>query len=100
MGLDISIKVNSERVFDFDGRCTFNPLRDYMVEKYNYEYGTDFKLNKTIIKDMIKFLMNQCFKDNDTCMVSWRMSHVSALMACYAMLNEKPKTIITWECDW
>lgn len=100
MGLDISITINNEPEFNFNGRSVFGPLKDYMIEKYNYEYGTDMKINKTIIKDMIQFLMNQCFTDDDTYVADWRMSHVNALMKCYVTLNEEPKSIITWECDW
>ena len=100
MGLDITIKINNEPEYDFSGRSVFGQLRDYMIKKYNYEYGTDMKINKTIIKDMIDFLMNQCFTSDDTYMADWRMTHVKALIQCYVTLNEEPNSIITWECDW
>lgn len=100
MGLDIAIKINGIPEYDFEGRQAFNPLKDYMVEKYNYEYGTDMKLTKPIIKNMVNAIMNECYKSDDRYIISWRMSHVRALMECNAVLNDDSKTIITWECDW
>ena len=96
MGLDITIKINDIPKYDFNGRQAFNPLRDYMIKKYNYEYGTDMKLTKPIIKDMVKEIMKECFESKDETIIRWRMEHVVALMECYA----KKGVTIQWECDW
>ena len=100
MGLDITIKIDDIPEYNFNGIEAFNPLRDYMIKKYNYEYGADMKLTKLIIKNMVNAILNECYKSDDIYMIDWRMSHVRALMECNAILNANPKTIIIWECDW
>ena len=100
MGLDITTQINGQFDETFNGRSVFGTLRDYMVKKYNYQYGEDMPLNKSIIKDMVNFLINECFKDNDEYEVSWKMTLVNALMRYHALILGDPKTIITWECDW
>lgn len=96
----MTVKINGECEESFNGRSAFTDLKDYMVEKYNYLYASDMKLNKKIIKDMVNFLMKSCYKEEDEWMVNWRMRLVVTLMECYARLNAEPETLVTWECDW
>lgn len=100
MGLDISIKINDVELDSFNGRQAFGTLRDYMINAYNYEYGTDLVLNKNMIWQMIQHLLLTTMNSEPDYCLNPRMAHISALVQCYATINQTPNTIVTWECDW
>lgn len=102
MGLYIRLEVrNNNVVYDYDefnGISSFGNIRDFMLYEYNYQYGEYLKLNKTIIKSMIKEMINDCFELSDYDVISNRLSFVRSLLEAYDYIRNGYE--VYFECDW
>ena len=59
MGLDITIHrkgVPYGSDFWINGRIKFGPIKNLMVEKYNYQYGTDYLITWEVWSDLISII--------------------------------------------
>ena len=69
MGLDITIHrkgVPYGSDFWINGRRKFGPIKDLMVEKYNYQYGTDHLITWEIWSDLTSIIeskMCECIEN-------------------------------------
>lgn len=96
--IDIEMTLNACPYGSHSGLCFAN-LRNYMVNNYNYKCFREFKLTRTIIKDMIKFMINDCYNTIDETDITLKMLFVRDLIKAHNKLMDK-NNIITWECDW
>lgn len=102
MGLDIELQVRKNNEIydyqDFNGRMAFGNIKDFMLEKYNYQYGEYLKLNLSMIKSMVKELINECYKESDYSSNKRRLYFVQALMESYRYIKQGYE--VFFECDW
>ena len=102
MGLDIELQVKKNNdIYDyeeFNGRMTFGNIKDFMLEKYNYQYGEYLKLNLAMIKSMVKELINECYEKSDISSNQRRLDFVRALIESYSYIKEGYE--VFFECDW
>ena len=102
MGLDIKLTIRKDNeVYDeeeFNGRVTFLNIRNFMVGKYNYQYGECLKLNITIIKSMVEELINECWGKLDYIGNQRRLDFVRSLMDSYDYIKKGYEAY--FECNW
>lgn len=71
MGLDITIHrkgVPYGSDFWINGRRKFGSMKDLMVEKYNYQYGTDHLITWEVWSDLISIIeskMRECIENDE-----------------------------------
>lgn len=102
MGLDIELQVrkNNDIYYceEFNGRMAFGNIKDFMLEKYNYQYGEYLKLNLTMIKSIVKKLINECYEKSDDSSNKRRLDFVLALIDSYGYIKQGCE--VFFECDW
>ena len=96
--IDIEILLNHESFATHSGLCFAN-LRNYMVNNYNYKCFKELNISRTTIKDMIKFMLSDCYNTISDQDIKTKMCFVTDLVRAHNKLADK-NNVITWECDW